>query len=292
MAPFLYFDNKTLFFASDGYAGMGRKDIYKVDVEQVTPPLNIGITVNTQRDEFGFIVDASGQWGYFSSDISGKRCIYRYRLEEEVACPPASYLRLLTVNEAGEPVIPDGLTLTEVGTGDTLACYDRVDARTDMLACIPVNKLLWVSAVKQGYLYYSDTLQVKENTRENPRIYTLCLRPIQKEQTLVLKGIFFDVDDYRLRPESYPELRQLVVFLKQNPEVKIEISGHTDNTGSDQHNYRLSENRAFEVYKYLFLNHIQKERMEYKGYGKDRPLRTNDTEEGRKENRRTEIRVR
>ena len=132
---------------------------------------------------------------------------------------------------------------------------------TDMLACIPVNKLLWVSAVKQGYLYYSDTLQVKENTRENPRIYTLCLRPIQKEQTLVLKGIFFDVDDYRLRPESYPELRQLVVFLKQNPEVKIEISGHTDNTGSDQHNYRLSENRAFEVYKYLFLNHIQKERM-------------------------------
>ena len=161
-----------------------------------------------------------------------------------------------------------------------------------MLACIPVNKLLWVSAVKQRYLYYSDTLQVKENTRENPRIYTLCLRPIQKEQTLVLKGIFFDVDDYRLRPESYPELRQLVVFLKQNPEVKIEISGHTDNTGSDQHNYRLSENRAFEVYKYLFLNHIQKERMEYKGYGKDRPLRTNDTEEGRKENRRTEIRVR
>ncbi|MFR3852318.1 MAG: OmpA family protein, partial [Odoribacter splanchnicus] len=292
MAPFLYFDNKTLFFASDGYAGMGRKDIYKVDVEQVTPPLNIGITVNTQRDEFGFMVDASGQWGYFSSDISGKRCIYRYRLGEEVACPPASYLRLLTVNEAGEPVIPDGLTLTEVGTGDTLACYDRVDARTDMLACIPVNKLLWVSAVKQGYLYYSDTLQVKENTRENPRIYTLCLRPIQKEQTLVLKGIFFDVDDYRLRPESYPELRQLVVFLKQNPEVKIEISGHTDNTGSDQHNYRLSENRAFEVYKYLFLNHIQKERMEYKGYGKDRPLRTNDTEEGRKENRRTEIRVR
>ena len=97
---------------------MGRKDIYKVDVEQVTPPLNIGITVNTQRDEFGFMVDASGQWGYFSSDISGKRCIYRYRLGEEVACPPASYLRLLTVNEAGEPVIPDGLTLTEVGTGD------------------------------------------------------------------------------------------------------------------------------------------------------------------------------
>ena len=115
---------------------MGRKDIYKVDVEQVTPPLNIGITVNTQRDEFGFMVDASGQWGYFSSDISGKRCIYRYRLGEEVACPPASYLRLLTVNEAGEPVIPDGLTLTEVGTGDTLACYGRCpDGYAGLYSC-------------------------------------------------------------------------------------------------------------------------------------------------------------
>lgn len=292
MAPFLYFDNKTLFFASDGYAGMGRKDIYKVDVEQVNRPLNIGITVNTQKDEFGFIVDATGQWGYFSSDISGKRCIYRYRLGEEVACPPAAYLRLLTVNEAGEPVIPDGLTLIEVGTGDTLALYDRVNAHADVLACIPVNKLLLVSAVKQGYLYYSDTLQVKKATREDPQIHTLRLRTIRKEQTLVLKGIFFDVDDYRLQPESYPELQQLIVFLKQNPEVKIEISGHTDNTGSDQHNYRLSENRAFEVYKYLFLNHIRKERMEYKGYGKDRPLRANDTEEGRAANRRTEIRIR
>ena len=103
-------------------------------------------------------------------------------------------------------------------------------------------------------MYDSDTLQATENTRAHTRIYMLCSRPMQQVQT--------------------------------------EISGHTDNTGSDQHNYRLSENRAFEVYKYLFLNHIQKERMEYKGYGKDRPLRTNDTEEGRKENRRTEIRVR
>ena len=70
MAPFLYFDHKTLFFASDGYPGMGGKDIYKVDVDEATEPLNIGITVNSQKDEFGFFVDRSGEWGYFSSDIS------------------------------------------------------------------------------------------------------------------------------------------------------------------------------------------------------------------------------
>ena len=117
------------------------------------------------------------------------------------------------------------------------------------------------------------------------------LKPIEKNQTLVLKGIFFDIDDYRLKPESYPELRQLLAFLRLNPKVRIEIAGHTDDTGGDEHNYRLSEDRAFEVYKFLFLHRVPKERMEYKGYGKDRPLAPNDTEGGRAKNRRTEIKI-
>lgn len=291
MAPFLYFDNRTLFFASNGYPGMGGKDIYKVDVEKVTKPLNVGITVNTQKDEFGFIVDGSGRWGYFSSDIGGKRCIYRYHLGERVACLPAVYVNIETVNEEGHPVVPDGLTLMEVESGDTLACYDQLYARTQMLSCVPVNKLLLVSALKKGYLYYSDTLRVESMPEKSPQIYRIGLKNIQKGQTLALKGIFFDVDDYQLKPESYPELQQLIAFLHLNPEVKIEISGHTDDIGNSQYNYRLSENRAFEVYKYLFLKHIKRERMEYKGYGKDRPLVPNDTDAGRARNRRTEIEI-
>lgn len=292
MAPFLYFDSETLFFASEGYAGMGKKDIYKVNVAEVSEPLNIGITVNTQKEEFGFMVDASGQWGYFSSDISGKRCIYRYQLDQEIACPPAAYLKLQVLNESSWVINPDCLTLVEVETGDTLALYEQEYLRKEMLSCVPVNKLLLVSVIKKGYLYFSDTLQVKHSTAADPQVYTAVLHPIRKDSTLVLKGIFFDVDDYRLKPESYPELQQLAAFMKLNPHVKIEISGHTDNSGSDIHNYRLSENRAFEVYKYLFLKHIAKERMVYKGYGKDRPLLPNTSEEGRAKNRRTEIRIR
>ena len=291
MAPFLYFDNQTLFFASDGYPGMGRKDIYKVDLNKVSEPQHIGITVNTQGDELGFIVDASGQWGYFSSDVSGKRCIYRYRLEDNLACPPTAYIRLLTENEAGEAVSPDYLTVVAVESGDTLAYYDRVYAHSDMLACVPAETLLLVGAMKKGYLYYSDTLAVKPAGREYPRQKVVVLRKVEKDRTLVLKGVFFDVDDYRLKPESYNELRQVMEFMRLNPDVKIEISGHTDNSGSDEHNRRLSEDRAFEVYKYLFLHRIGKDRMSYKGYGKDIPLESNDTEAGRAANRRTEIRI-
>lgn len=291
MAPYLYFDNRTLFFASNGYPGMGRKDIYQVDVEEATTPRHIGITVNTQKDEFGFMVDHSGKWGYFSSDVNGKRCIYRYRLEDTLACPPAVYVYFRTEDESGRRVLPDLLTVTDLGRSDTLAYYNKNRRRDEILACVPENRVLLVSVLKKGYLYYSDTLRVENFSDRLPWVDTIRLRPICQQESLVLKGIFFDVNDYRLRPESMPELWQLVSFLRLNPDVKIEISGHTDNTGDKEHNYRLSENRAFEVYKFLFLKHISKERMNYRGYGKDCPLAPNDTEEGRAKNRRTEIRI-
>ncbi len=152
MAPFLYFDRQSLFFSSDGYPGMGGLDIYKVDLKEATPPLNVGITVNSQKDELGFLVDGSGEWGYFSSDKSGKRCIYRYRLEQNVACPPAAYVKLLISDEKGSPVVPDRLVLAGLEVGDTLAYYDGRFTQ-DMLACVPAYKLLLVNVVKKGYLY-------------------------------------------------------------------------------------------------------------------------------------------
>lgn len=292
MSPFLYYDNETLFFSSDGYPGMGRKDIYRVNLREAGAPVNIGVTVNTFRDELGFIVDAGGEWGYFSSDIGGKRAIYRYRLEDSLACAPAAYIRLRTEGEDGEALLPDRLTVTAVATGDTLAWYDGGYAHHNMLACLPARTLLLVSAVKRGYLYYSDTLQAGEAVREHPQEKVIVMRRVEKDRTLVLKGVFFDVDDYHLKAESYNELQQVAEFMRLNPDVKIEISGHTDNSGSDARNYQLSEDRAFEVYKYLFLRRIGKERMSYKGYGKDRPVASNDTEAGKAQNRRTEIRIR
>lgn len=286
MAPFLYFDRQSLFFSSDGYPGMGGLDIYKVDLKEATPPLNVGITVNSQKDELGFLVDGSGEWGYFSSDKSGKRCIYRYRLEQNVACPPAAYVKLLISDEKGSPVVPDRLVLAGLEAGDTLAYYDGRFTQ-DMLACVPADKLLLVNVVKKGYLYYSDTLRVNRSAEP----CAIRLTPIRTGQSLVLKGIFFDVDDYRLKPESLPELNQLAEFLRLNPEVRIEISGHTDSSGNDRHNELLSGNRAFEVYKFLFLKRIAKERMEYRGYGKSRPRVVETSPEAKAMNRRTEIEI-
>lgn len=291
MAPFFYYDNKTLFFSSDEYPGMGGKDIYKVDLDAVTEPLNIGITVNSHKDEMGFVVDASGEWGYFASDLAGVKNIYKYHIDPEIRCDRIAYMRLVTTDASGMPLSPDRLVVVAVASGDTLAFYDEVYAHDHMLACAVANQELLINASKRGYMYYSDTLHLGVSDYNTPRVKHIVLQRIGTGESLVLKGIFFDVDNYVLRKESMGELQRLVEFLELNPGVRIEISGHTDNSGSDEHNYKLSGARAFEVYQYLFQHRIAKDRMTYKGYGKDRPLFPNDTEGNRAKNRRTEIRI-
>lgn len=291
MAPFLYYDGKVLFFSSDGYPGMGGMDIYRVNLEQPDFPENIGITVNTCRNEMGFVVDASGKRGYFSSDRSGTKNIYRYTLEEKVQCDEMAYLRLEVQDESGREIIPDKLLVIRPERADTLAYYDEVYAPGEMISCVPANSLLLICVQKADYLYYSDTLQIGRADYAHPQARTVVLKKIRPEVSQVLKGIFFDVDDYALQSESRFELEQLTEFLKQNPYVKVEIAGFTDNSGSKEHNLRLSEARAFEVYKYLFVRHIRKERMTYKGYGEEEPVDTNATPEGKAKNRRTEIRI-
>lgn len=293
MAPFVYYDGHTLFFASDGYPGMGRKDIYRVDLEQPGEPVNVGLAVNTQGDEFGFSVDASGEWGYFSSDVAGRRRIYRCRLGVEVAPAPASYVSVEVRNEAGVRVMPEELLVADADRQDTLAWYDAAygGGAEGMLVCVPAGRLLRIGVVKRGFLYYSDTLRTESSTLEKPQRYTARLQRVEKGREVVLKGVRFDVDSDRLREESYAELLQLAAFLRLNPSVRVEIAGHTDDTGGKEHNAVLSENRAFEVYKFLVQHRIPKERMEYRGYGASRPVGSNATEEGRAMNRRTEVRV-
>jgi len=108
---------------------------------------------------------------------------------------------------------------------------------------------------------------------------------------VILNNIFFDTNKFDLKPESIAEMQKLVDFLTSNPTLHIEISGHTDNVGNDQANQILSENRAKSVYQYLIGNKIDASRLFYKGYGKTQPIAPNESEEGRKKNRRTEFKI-
>lgn len=113
---------------------------------------------------------------------------------------------------------------------------------------------------------------------------------ISREGTIIsLKNLCFDNDSYKIKPESFEELDKLYTLLKSNLELKISVNGYTDNIGKENHNQWLSEQRAKSVVDYLVQKGIQKERLSYKGYGMDNPIKSNETEEGRTANRRVEI---
>jgi outer membrane protein OmpA-like peptidoglycan-associated protein len=107
---------------------------------------------------------------------------------------------------------------------------------------------------------------------------------------VVLNNIFFEFDSYELKTESEIELKKVVEFMKQNPTVRIEISGHTDTIGSEEYNLQLSENRANEIAEFL-SKYIDGSRIKAVGYGSSKPISSNKTEQGRRKNRRSELRV-
>ncbi|MDD5569603.1 MAG: OmpA family protein [Bacteroidales bacterium] len=140
--------------------------------------------------------------------------------------------------------------------------------------------------------YYLDNISVEKlNSKNSCKKFVLSKKILKVGQTIKLENIFFETDKSVLLKESYKELNELLKIMNQNPKMKIEISGHTDNTGSETHNKELSEARAKAVYDFLISKGIKEERITYKGYGYSKPIAKNSTDEGRQKNRRVEFKI-
>jgi outer membrane protein OmpA-like peptidoglycan-associated protein len=119
----------------------------------------------------------------------------------------------------------------------------------------------------------------------------LYLSPIEVGEVVRINNVFFDFAKATLREESYPELNRVVKFMNDNPSMEIALGGHTDNVGSDPANLKLSEERIQSVKAYIAEQGIDGDRMSAKGYGETKPIASNDTEEGRQQNRRVEFTI-
>jgi outer membrane protein OmpA-like peptidoglycan-associated protein len=162
----------------------------------------------------------------------------------------------------------------------------------EFLLVLPSDKDYGLNVSKDGYLFYSENFSLKGmHGIDKPFIKNIALKPVKVGEAIVLRNIFFDTDKYILKPESLTELQKLLELMKKNPSIKVELGGHTDNAGTATHNLELSKNRAKTVYDYLLMNGIPEGRLSYQGYGLTRPIESNDTEQGRASNRRTEFRV-
>lgn len=287
IAPFIHPDNRTLYYASNGRIGMGGLDLYLCRLDSAGKPLsvaNLGYPINTNRDEIGLFVTASGKRAYYSSDIAtGNQDIFWFDLPEEVKPLPVSYCKGLVFDRVTNVPLKARCLLTDLTNGDTLANASTDGSNGTFLICLPTDKDYGLHITHTGYLFHSENFSLKGiQTIDNPYELTIGLiRPIIGSE-VVLNNIFFEFNSYELSGESEGELKTLASFLKNNQGLKVEIGGYTDSIGSESYNLDLSEKRAREVYQYLTGQGIAPSRLTYKGYGESESLQGTEDSQRRK----------
>lgn len=297
VSPFIHPDNQTLYFSSNGHVGMGGYDIFmskKDENGEFLEPQNLGYPINTFKNEEYLIVNAKGDLAYFSSDRPGSRRkdIYYFELYPEARPIPVAYVKGSIYDAASMELLSASIQLIDLEGSTTVAETTSNKNDGKYLVCLPTGRNYAFNVSKDGYLFHSENFSLKNlDDPSKPYLIDIGLNKIQAGKSVVLRNIFFETDSYALKPESKTELEELVGYLNKNAGMKIEIGGHTDNVGSETHNQELSENRAKSVYEYLIAEGIDKGRLKFKGYGLSKPIDTNDTEEGRANNRRTEFTI-
>ena len=298
MAPFIHADDQTLYFSSKGHLGLGGYDLFftrkKADGSW-QKAVNMGYPINTSADEITLVINAKGDLAYISSDKlggKGKQDIYQFPLYKDARPLMTTYFKGIVFDEETKAKLSAHFELIDLTTRKTVAESQSDRITGEFLLVLPTERNYALNVSLNGYLFYSDNFMLTGiNSKSDPFIRNIPLKPIKIGEAVVLKNIFFDTDKFILKDESVAELEKLLMLLKKNPSLKIEISGHTDNVGSAEHNHELSRNRAKAVYDYLVQQQIAPARLSYEGYGFDKPIDDNSTEPGRANNRRTEFRV-
>jgi outer membrane protein OmpA-like peptidoglycan-associated protein/tetratricopeptide (TPR) repeat protein len=295
---FIHPDNRTIYFSSNGHIGMGGSDLFMSQKDangEWGKAINLGFPINTHSDENSLLVGPDGEIGFFASDRPGGfggLDIYGFKLPEEIQADPVTYFKGIVYDSLTQELLAAKVELIDADNGLLVAqAYSSQQMGSFFLTLIPRHNYV-INVSKDGYLFYSDGVFIKENfDRLKPYEKDIPLLPLQVGNSVVLKNIFFETDKSNLKAESEAELQKLKDFLVNNPSLKIEIGGHTDNEGSYEYNQTLSEDRAKAVFEYLTEKGISSERLSFKGYSFDKPLANNETKEGRAKNRRTEFKI-
>lgn len=328
-------DGDTLYFSSDYFSGLGGLDIFKTWLQpngQWAPPQNLRKPINSSFDDFGLVVDYNAnmkgkvvQKGFFTSTRKGfgKEDIYQF--EKRSSFIPIETTPVDTVEEE-EVVVeiylagrtkemsfedPENPNSPELGKVSLKECYIVIDDGDDaqkvysdengqFIVQLQKDKSYSIKASKIGYLNDIKTistynLKVPEGSLSTTINVELVLAKIYSNVEITLDNIYYNFNKWNIREDAKPTLDSLTILLKNNPQINIQLSSHTDCRGDDEYNQILSQKRAESAINYIASNGVAKARLNAKGYGEN-ALAINCncddcTEEEHQVNRRTTFKI-
>ena len=328
-APFLHPSGDTLYFSSQGFNSMGGFDVFKSikDIDgKWGDPINLGYPINSPEDDIFYKLTDNPRMAYISTvrdEGLGGKDIYKiiylgaekeflFTNEDDTLAwfkkpIPDLFYRKPVKLEIDTSFFLIGKVTDASSSNPVIAKLQLIDKEQSQVIGVTISeesgeykiklprnckKNYGVEINAAGYMFFVDTVNLKqEQFRNDIAIRNFQLDKVEVGAKMILKNIYFDTGKATLKPESFTELNRVVQFLKDNPSLKIEVSGHTDNVGTMALNKKLSKERAKSVVEYLIGNGIDKGKLHYEGYGYDQPIAPNTTEEGRSMNRRVEFKI-
>lgn len=320
-------DGRYMYFSSMGHNSMGGFDIFRSERSEVgnwSEPVNMGYPINSPDDELFYITDKTGRFGYYSAirqEGMGAKDIYKVIFlgaEKEMLTatrdtliagpalsPKKGFFTLPVAMSLDTAYVISGVVRDTMGRDTTVvARISFINAESGVVEATAMSlsggkytvrlehaRPYGVEINATGYLYFLDVMDLSSATGDDVINQDFYLQRIEVGTKVVLENIYFETGKAVLTPASYNSIDQVLRFLENNPSVELEISGHTDNTGSYKVNAKLSEARAKAVVDYLVGRGISAGRLQYKGYADTQPIATNDTPDGKEKNRRVEFKV-
>ena len=302
--PFIHTDSQTLYFSSSdrtgddnafyaGHRGLGGYDIFFSRAKDGVwgKPVNIGYPVNSTADDLGFFVSTDGSTGYFSSNKiegSGGYDLYGFDLYPEARPAKVLFIKGTVSEEQNEPLSEARIELKNVETGQIQEV--EIDTLSGKYVATTIFDFDYILTVKKPeHIYQSRYLARDSSQFQAPATIDIELEKVETGKSYELHDIYYATNSAELSRNSLLILREFVAFLEDNPKIRVDIQGHTDDVGDEAFNLELSRRRARAVYEELLRLGISSKRLSWQGFGELRPVEDNVTEEGRARNRRTEF---
>jgi outer membrane protein OmpA-like peptidoglycan-associated protein/tetratricopeptide (TPR) repeat protein len=301
MGPFLHASGTTLYYVTDGLVGMGGLDLFRAERQRgggFAPPQNLGYPLNTYEDESSVYITTDNQTGYYSRKHSASADepmtirLYQFDVPKSARSFDQSTVAQGRVFDAvTKKTLAATVQVYDLATEELIESVksDKDDGEYTVVLTEGHQYAMYAGA--DDYLIKSLTFDYTDRKTFDPLTLDIYLDPVKAGASIVLNNLFFPTNSFELEKRSKTELDRLKRFMDQYPTIAVEVSGHTDDVGSDAANLTLSENRAKAVYDYLVTSGIKADRLKFKGYGETQPAAPNTSDANRRLNRRIELRI-